>query len=140
MRDTLAKITLPTVRYPLEVVRNQFKTWRKRRRCQSQIPESLWEAAVELCKEQSIWEVSRALRLDYNVLKRRVHGNPETDLSVGQHPDLGFVKLDFGTPRMPSECLVEMEAPNGAKMKMFFRGVLREVDPVELSRAFWRQG
>jgi len=25
-------------------------------------------------------------------------------------------------------------------MRMSFRGVLRDVDPVELSRAFWRQG
>jgi len=33
----------------------------------------------------------------------------------------------------------EMESPNGAKMRMSFRGAPRDVDPVELSRAFWRQ-
>jgi hypothetical protein len=53
---------------------------------------------------------------------------------------LNFVRLDLGAPITPSECLVEMEAANGSKMRMSFRGVLRDVDPVELSRAFWRQG
>jgi len=33
---------------------------------------------------------------------------------------LGFVELDFGASIMPSECIVEMEALNGAKMKMDF--------------------
>jgi hypothetical protein len=60
--------------------------------------------------------------------------------AVGQHPDFGFVKLDLGTRIAPSECMVEMEAPNGSKMRLSFRGVVRDVDPVELGRAFWRQG
>ena len=72
MRDTVANITLPTVRPTLEVVRNQFEAWRKRRRCRGRIPEALWQAAVELCREHSIFEVSRSLRLNYNGLKNRV--------------------------------------------------------------------
>jgi hypothetical protein len=140
MRDAVANITLPTVRHPLEVVRNQFETWRKRRRCRGRIPETLWQAGVALCREHSVWEVSRALRLNYNDLKDRVPKARDVGLAVGQRPELGFVRLDLGAPIAPSECLVEMEAPNGAKMKLSFRGVLREVDPVELSRAFWRQG
>lgn len=140
MKGPMANITLPTVRNPLEVVRNQFGTWRKRRRCRGQIPEALWQAAVELCRDHSIFEVSRALRLNYNGLKNRVQKARDMGLSVGQRSDLNFVKLDLGAPRTLSECLVEMEAANGSKMRMSFRGVLRDVDPVELSRAFWRQG
>ena len=140
MRDAVANITLPTVRHPLEVVRDQFETWRKRRPCRGRIPEALWQAAVGLCKEHSIFEVSRALRLNYNGLKNRVPKARDVGLAVGQRPDLGFVKLDLATPIAPSEYLVQMETPSGAKMRMSFRGVLRDVDPVELSRAFWRQG
>ena len=140
MKEPMANITLPTVRYPLEVVRNQFKAWRKRRRCRGPIPEALWQAAADLTMEHSVWEISRALRLNYNALRHRVHSKRDTGLAVGHQSDLGFIKLDFGTPTLPSECLIEMEAPNGTKMKMSFRGVLREVDLVELSRAFWRQG
>lgn len=140
MRETSSLMTTPTVKSTLEVVRNQFETWRKRRRCRGRIPEALWQAAVELCRDHSIFAVSRALRLNYNVLKLHVYRSRSRDFGVGQRPDLHFVKLDLGTPIMPSECLVEMEAPNGTKMRMSFRGVLKDVDPVELSRAFWRQG
>ncbi len=140
MRDTVTDITLPTVSPTLEVVRNQFETWRKRRRCRSPIPESLWQAGVQLCKEHSICEVSRTLRLNYNGLKNRVTRARDRSPAVGQGPDFRFVRLGFESPMTPSECLVEMEASNGARMRMSFKGVPREFDPVELSRVFWRQG
>ena len=140
MRDTVANITLPTVRSPLEVARSQFEAWRKRRPCRNRIPEALWQAAVGLCREHSVCEVSRSLRLNYNGLKNRVTRARDRSPAVGQGSELNFVKLDLGAPIAPSECLVEMEATNGSKMRMSFRGVLRDVDPVELSRTFWRQG
>jgi hypothetical protein len=140
MRETLPYITVPAISPSLESVRHQFGTWRKRRPCRGQIPEALWQEAVGLCREHSICEVSRSLRLNDNDLKRRVQRSKGRGLAVGQRPDFGFVRLDLGTPITPSECLVEMEVANGSKMRMSFRGVLRDVDPVELSRAFWRQG
>jgi hypothetical protein len=100
----------------------------------------LWEAAADLCREHSLCEVSRRLRLNYNDLKYRVQKSKERDLGIGQSPDLGFVRVDLGAPMPPSECLVEMEAPNGARMRMSFKGITNELDPVELGRAFWRQG
>ena len=139
MRDAVANITLPTVISPLEVVRHQFEAWRKRRPCQGRIPEALWQAAVGLCKEHSICEVSRALRLNYSGLKDRVLRTRDIGLGFGDRPDHGFVKLDLAAPMTLSECLVEMEAPSGAKMRMSFRGTRREFDPGELSQVFWRQ-
>jgi len=140
MRETIPHITLPAIRPSLENVCDQFGTWRKRRHCRSRIPESLWQAAIGLCQEHSICEVARTLRLNYNGLKNRVTRAKERNPVVGQRPDLGFVRLDLGAPVTSSECLVEMEAPNGAKMRMSFKGVPRDFDPVELGRAFWRQG
>ena len=141
MRETRSLISTPTVKPTLEVVRNQLDAWRKRRRRGRRIPETLWQAAVELCREHSVFEVSRALRLNYNGLKNRVpKATREIGLAVGQHPDLGFVRLDLGAPMASSGCLVEMEAPNGARMRMSLKGVPGDVDPIELSRAFWRQG
>ncbi len=140
MRETVADITAPTPRAPLEVVHNQFDAWRKRKHRGRRIPAALWQAAVELCGDHSVWEVSRALRLSYNDLKNHVHKTRDIGLGTRQGPDFGFVKLDLGAPITPSECLVEMEAPSGAKMRMSFKGAPRDFDPVELSRAFWRQG
>jgi hypothetical protein len=73
-------------------------------------------------------------------LRNRVTRTGERSSAIGQGLDLNFVKLDFGAPMTSSECLVEMEAPNGARMRMSFRGTRREFDPVELSQVFWRQG
>ena len=141
MRHPVIKTALPTTNSALETVRTQYEAWRKRRRCRSRIPEALWQAAADLCREHSLCVVSQTLRLNYNDLKHRVQRSRDRGLAIGQQgPELGFVKLDLGTPLVPSEYLVEMEAPNGSKMRMSFRGVLREVDPVQLSRAFWRQG
>jgi len=140
MIETTDPIITPTLRPTLEVVCHQFEAWGKRRPCRGRIPEALWQAALGLCKDDSIFEVSRALRLNYNELKDRVLKTKGVGLAVGQRPDLGFVKLDLGGPIAPSECLVEMEAPNGARMKISFRGIRKDFDPAELSRAFWRQG
>ena len=140
MRDTRTDITLPTVRGTFQSVRNQFEIWRKRRPCRGPIPESLWQAAVGLCREHSICEVSRTLRLNYNGLKNRVTKAKDRSPAVGQGSDFRFVRVDLGAPMSLSECLVEMEAPNGAIMRMSFKGSPRDFDPVELSRVFWRQG
>jgi hypothetical protein len=141
MRETVTDATRPTVRPTLEIVRHQFEAWRKRRPCRRRIPESLWQAAVQLCKEHPVFGVSQALRLNYNGLKNRVpKATGGRGFSAGEHRELGFVRLDLGAPMTSPECWVEMEASNGARMKMSFKGVPRDFDPVELGRAFWRQG
>jgi hypothetical protein len=139
MIETTVTTVTPKATSSFEIVRNQFETWRKRRPRRGRIPEGLWEAAVELCKERSVFKVSRALRLNYRGLKDRVGKSKGTGV-IGRPADLRFVKLNFEGPMGASECLVEMEAPNGARMRMSFKGASREFDPIALSRAFWRQG
>jgi hypothetical protein len=116
MRERHEVVSVPVKKPILEAVRSQFQAWRKRRHCRGPIPESLWQAAVGLCREHSICEVSRALRLNYSRLKDQVTPAEGRGRTRGQHPDLGFVRLDFGAPMPASECQVEMEAPNGARM------------------------
>jgi len=140
MRENNSLVSAPTVRPTLEAVRHQFETWRKRRRCRSRIPESLWQAVVRLCEEHSICDVSQALGLNYSRLKNRVTRARDRSPAVGQGPHFRFVRLELGSPMTPSECWVEMEASNGARMRMSFKGIPREFDPAELSRVFWRQG
>ncbi len=138
MINTQAAIDIPTTRPTLEFVRNQFEAWRKKRSRRRPIPEALWQAAVALCNEHSIFKVSHALRMNYTGLKDRVLRARGMEPLVRERP--GFVKLDLGVPIGSSECLMEMEAPNGATMRMSFKGSLSDLEVVELSRAFWRQG
>jgi hypothetical protein len=38
------------------------------------LPDSLWQAAVELARQYGIWPVALPLRLDYMRLKKRLQG------------------------------------------------------------------
>ncbi len=140
MRETRNLVNTPTVKPTLEIIRSQFEAWRKRRLCRGPIPEPLWQAAVGVCEKHSIYEVSRTLRLNYNGLKNRVTKAKDRSPAVGQGSDFRFVRVDLGAPMPPSECLVEMEAPSGAIMRMSFKGSPRDFDLVELGRVFWREG
>ena len=123
----------------LEEVRDRFETWRKHRRSRGPIPEALWEAAVELCGDHRIFQVSSALRLSYTDLKNRVQKARARNVAMRDR-GFGFVELELGTSITPSEWMVEMEAPNGGKMKLVFKGGQKHFDPIDLARAFWRQG
>ena len=129
----------PLLSPALEEVRCRFEAWRSRKRIGSRIPNALWKAAVEQCHSHSILEVSRALRLNYNDLKERVHESKKMSLP-SEDGCVEFVKLDFEGQSRPPECIIEMEAANGAKLRMHFLGQQKGIDPVDLTRAFLRQG
>ena len=137
MKEAAAPVPPPALRPAVETVRKRFQIWRKKGPARRRIPTALWDAAVELCQDHSINKVSRALRLNYYGLKKRVQKTQE----IGLGSDMGFVKLDLGAPLVSAaEWRVEMEAPNGAKMTLSLKGAPRDLDPLELSRAFWVQG
>ncbi len=139
MRERQSLIDPPILRPTLEAVRHQFESWRKKRRCQSRIPASLWQAAIGLCREHSIDEVARALRLNPSRLRHGVGRVGDRGAAVGPgSPELRFVRLDVESPIRASECVVELEASNGARMRMCFKGGARDLDPAKLSWVFWR--
>ena len=88
----------------------------------SRIPKALWQAAVESCKSNSVLQVSKALRLNFNELKDRVKAAEEMETSVPKNHSSAFMEVGF----MPSssEFTLEIEATNGAKMKLRYEGTL----------------
>jgi hypothetical protein len=133
------RVIVPPLSPVFKSVRDRFEIWRKHKKPADPIPQELWQSAVELCEAHPIYQVSRTLRLNYKDLKDRVQRGKDMSFSSRDGRG-GFVALDFGASLMSSECLVEMEARNGSKMKIYFRGAPKDLDPVGLSRAFWRQG
>jgi len=129
---------IPTLKPTLEEVRDQFESWRKSRERRTAIPETLWEAAVILSKEYSVFQISKALRLNFTSLKNRVQAS-NSCFSAKTDSDPAFVELDFGRSIFSAECLVEMEDKSGSKMKMHLKGVTG-VDLLELGKAFWSKG
>jgi len=52
---------------------DQFRSTQSRR---TKLPESLWQAAVELALQHGVYSVAHPLRLDYMGLKKRLAGAP----------------------------------------------------------------
>lgn len=116
----------------LDRVREQFGHWRRTREKKGAIPEALWEAAVSLHSDYSLCQISKALCLGYNDLKRRVQSN------FTSHSDTSFIELGISDPMYSAECVVEMKDKKGATMRMYFKGKAG-VDLLELGKVFWNK-
>lgn len=115
----------------VQLARKQFVVWRQKRKKGSRIPEKLWESAVVAAREVGINQASKALRLDYYDLRKRVLASP-----VGRSLETsGFVELDSNAPPFFTEWAVEMEKGSGARMRVAVRS-LSGPDVVGLCRAF----
>lgn len=118
----------------LEQVRLRFETWRRRREKRTRIPDSLWEAAVELSGRYSVGCVSKALRVNHTALKSRIRRmKPEAPVSAT------FFELPLFAANATSQCTVEISRGDGAVMRMRFEGGDGS-QPVELGKAFWSRG
>ena len=120
----------------VEAARARIASWR--RDCQGRrrrMPEALWQAAARLARVHGINQVARALRLDYYNLKRRVDGRQE-DLPPAAAPV--FVELGAGDNAASSGCVLEMEAPGGARLTVRLRDP-GNLDFVSLAEALWRR-
>jgi len=123
----------------LENAKSNFHNWRASRNKKTRIPESLWEEAVDLYPEYTMGKISSTLRLSYTDLKKRIKKMKELGSSSESENIPAFIQVDFPSePTGVSECVVEMEDGNGAKMRMCFKGKT-DFDLLELGRSFWRK-
>lgn len=118
----------------LELVCQQFEHWRQTREKRCPIPEKLWQAAESLYPGYSLYQISKALRLNYTELKARVEQNQPAFISPSID-STEFIELTVNSAIQPAECLVEIEDPYGAKMKMHFKGGTG-LDLLELGKIF----
>ena len=72
----------------LESVARQFEHWRARRQKRDRIPQHLWRAATELCKDHSATKVCRQLKLSFTDLKKHLP-------SERNDPPVQFMKIDL---------------------------------------------
>lgn len=106
---------------------DQFRSTQPRR---TKLPESLWQAAVELARQHGVYSVSHPLRLDYMGLKKRLSGVPALRRKARKP---AFVELI--APQ--EDCVIEFEAPSGNKMRVQWKASAPR-DWVNLLRA-WRE-
>lgn len=121
----------------LNKVKSAFEAWRKTKTKGSRIPQDLWKQAIALYPKFSIGKISTTLSLSYTDLKKRVEKTIGKHSSSLNDPVPAFMAFDFSSAcSSVSECVVEMEDGNGAKMRMCFKGKT-DFDLLELGKSFW---
>ena len=131
MRSTTTK----AVPAALEALRRRFERWRRSRTARSRIPDPLWTSAVEAAERYGLHRTTKALRLDYYTLKKRVE-DAATDREPDREVATTFLELPTPVSGGASECVVELEGSGGAKMRVHLKGGTLP-DVTLLVRSFW---
>ena len=125
---------VPIIAPSLEQVQQRFESWRQRRKKRTRIPQNLWQAAVALSEEYSIYHLSKALRLNYTTLKKKVASANWPEERPSEILPTPFIELPAPAPLLP-ESTIEMIKTNGSVMRMRVKGAACS-DLVELGKAF----
>lgn len=116
----------------LEETRRRFDSWRGSRERRGRIPVVLWEAAVALARKHGVHRTARELHLNYGALEKRT--------KVGRYdtakPVATFVEVPGAGAFSCRGCVIEVEAPNGAKLRVELHDAAAS-DVAGLVRSLW---
>jgi len=97
---------------PIAQLQRQLDQIRSTQPRGKKLPDSVWQAAVELAREHGVYSVARPLRLDYTGLKKRLGGVSH------RRRKAAFVELIAQPSAMLRECLIEFESLRGGKVRI----------------------
>ena len=117
----------------LEEVQRFFEQWRQNKRRGDRIPAVLWKAAASLSHQHSTNTISKLLHLNHTALRDCIGAHKQGKEIQGKAP--AFIELDMIPSGAVNECTIEMERPDGGKMKICVKGSC--IDAAELSNVFW---
>ena len=118
---------------PVAQLQRQLEQFRSAQPGRTKLPESLWQAAVELARQHGVYCVAHPLRLDYMGLKKRLNGVPDLRQKATKP---AFVELIAPDTVQPEECVIELESCGGSKMRIQWK-TTAPPDWTKLLRA-WR--
>ena len=134
-------------REDVEQLRLRFVEFRKTHTARSRLPEELWAAAAKLARRDGLSATAGALEVDRPSLQkwtdrfeqpaqakpRPASFRREAKKRVAAAP--AFVELLAETTTSATSCLVEVESPKGAKLRLEWKAI-RSGELAELIRAF----
>jgi hypothetical protein len=133
-------------REDVEHLRRRFEEFRSTHAVRSRLPEELWGAAAKLARRDGIEATAQALDVDRPSLQKwtnrfepRAEAKPRKPRRQRQprrEPAApSFVELLAGNTGATASCLVEVESPRGAKLRLELKAIPTS-DLTELIRAF----
>jgi hypothetical protein len=108
------KSTLP-IPEPIAQLQRQLDQFRSGQLGRAKLPESLWQAAVELARQHGVYAVAHPLRLDYTRLKERLGGVPSSRRKAAQP---AFVELITPPTAKLEEFVIEFESGSRGKLRI----------------------
>ena len=118
---------------PIAQVQRQLDQFRSTQPRRTKLPESLWQAAVELARQHGVYAVAHPLRLDYMGLKRRLGEAPSLRCKAAKP---AFVELIAPRPATLEDCVIEFESAGRGKIRIHWKAAAPP-DWASLLRA-WR--
>jgi hypothetical protein len=133
-------------REDVEQLGRRFEEFRRTHPVRSRLPEELWAAAAKLARRDGIEATAQALDVDRPSLQKwtnrfepRVEAKPHKPRRQRQPrrepAAAAFVELLAGTTGAAASCLVEVESPRGAKLRLELKAIPTS-ELAELIRAF----
>lgn len=117
----------------LERARQRFESWRRTRDGRA-IPEELWISAVKLAADFGVYSTARALRLNYDSLKKRVDATGRGEDSPAVVPS--FCELVPAELVGAARWLFELEDAQGTRLRIRLEGGALS-DVATLTRGLW---
>lgn len=115
------RLTTPTPE-PILQLQRQLEDFRSSQPGRMKLPESLWQAAVELARQYGVYPVAHALRLDYMGLKKRLgEVRPHRGRKAAAP---AFVEVVAAQPAALEACVIEFESARGAKMRIHWKAAI----------------
>ena len=96
---------------PIAQLQRQLDQIRSTQPRGKKLPDSVWQAAVELAREHGVYSVAHPLRLDYTGLKKRLGGVSHRRRKARKP---AFVELIAPASGL-RECLIEFESLRGGR-------------------------
>jgi hypothetical protein len=130
-------------RNDVEQVRRRFAEWRGTHAVRSRLPDELWAAAAELVQRDGIDATARALDVDKPSLRKWTDRlQPRRQVKRRRSPSKrsangvpAFVELLGSSSGAATSCLVEVESPQGGKLRLELKAIGTS-ELAELIRAF----
>ena len=122
----------------LQGVVGAFERWRAERKAGQRIPRELWQAAVSLHPRHTVYQIARALRLDFVDLRDRVGGQRK---KAGSKAESGpeFMQLPLATGGGVADLRVRVSDGRRVRISIRVSGAGTGA-VVELLRQLWRGG
>jgi len=106
---------------PILQLQRQLEDFRNSQPGRVKLPDSLWQAAVELARHYGVHPVAHPLRLDYMCLKKRLSEVPPPHRRKAAPPS--FIEVVTAQTAALEACVIEFESVRGAKMRIHWKAV-----------------